>query len=182
MAAGEERGYDAFISYSHRLDAAITARLQGELEHFAKPWYRVRALHVFRDQTSLAASPHLWTTIEEAMSGSAWLILIAYPESAQSAWVSREISWWRANRPANHLLVAFTRGELVWDESASDLDWGATTALPRRRSGTRSPRSRAGWTCAGPRTRKTACARRTRACRTPWPTWPRRSGTCPRTP
>ena len=135
MAAGEERGYDAFISYSHRLDAAITARLQGELEHFAKPWYRMRALHVFRDQTSLAASPHLWTTIEEAMSGSAWLILMASPESAQSAWVSREISWWRANRPANHLLVALTRGELVWDESASDLDWGATTALPEEALG-----------------------------------------------
>ena len=36
MAAGEERGYDAFISYSHRLDAAITARLQAELQRFAK--------------------------------------------------------------------------------------------------------------------------------------------------
>jgi WD40 repeat protein len=135
VAAGEERGYDAFISYSHRLDAAITARLQSELEHFAKPWYRMRALHVFRDQTSLAASPHLWTAIEEAMSGSAWLILMASPESAQSGWVSREISWWRANRPANHLLVALTRGELVWDESAGDLDWGATTALSKEALG-----------------------------------------------
>ena len=54
VAAGEERGYDAFISYSHRLDAAITARLQAELQRFAKPWCRMRALHVFRDQTSLA--------------------------------------------------------------------------------------------------------------------------------
>ena len=129
MAAGEERGYDAFISYSHRLDAAITARLQAELEHFAKPWYRVRALHVFRDQTSLAASPHLWTTIEEALSASGWLILMASPESAQSGWVAREISWWRAHRPMNHLLIAVTGGELVWDETAGDLDWAATTAL-----------------------------------------------------
>jgi WD40 repeat protein len=135
VAAGEERGYDAFISYSHRLDAAITARLQSELEHFAKPWYRTRALHVFRDQTSLAASPHLWTTIEEALSGSGWLILMASPESAQSGWVSREISWWRANRPANHLLIAVTRGELAWDESAGDLDWGATTALSKEALG-----------------------------------------------
>lgn len=77
MAAGEERDYDALISYSHRLDAAITARLQAELQRFAKPWYRMRALHVFRDQTSLAASPHLWTTIEEALSDSSWLILMA---------------------------------------------------------------------------------------------------------
>jgi hypothetical protein len=100
VAAGEERGYDAFISYSHRLDAAITARLQAELQRFAKPWYRMRALHVFRDQTSLAASPHLWTTIEEALADSSWLILMASPESAQSGWVSREISWWRAHRRA----------------------------------------------------------------------------------
>ena len=130
MAAGEERGYDAFISYSHRLDAAITARLQTELQRFAKPWYQVRALHVFRDQTSLAASPNLWTTIEEALADSRWLILMASPESAQSGWVAREVSWWRAHRPAGHLLIAVTGGELVWDESAGDLDWAATTALP----------------------------------------------------
>src|SRR5580693_8486960 len=135
VAAGEERGYDAFISYSHRLDAAIAARLQTELQRFAKPWYRVRALHVFRDQTSLAASPHLWTTIEEALSDSSWLILMASPESAQSGWVSREISWWRAHRPMNHLLVAVTEGDLVWDESAGDLDWAATTALSKEALG-----------------------------------------------
>jgi DNA-binding beta-propeller fold protein YncE len=135
VAAGEERGYDAFISYSHRLDAAITARLQAELQRFAKPWYRMRALHVFRDQTSLAASPHLWTTIEEALSDSSWLILMASPESAQSGWVSREISWWRAHRPVNHLLVAVTGGDLVWDETAGDLDWAATTALSKEALG-----------------------------------------------
>ncbi len=135
MAAGEDRGYDAFISYSHRLDAAITARLQSELEHFAKPWYQMRALHVFRDQTSLAASPHLWTTIEEALSDSSWLILMASPESAQSSWVSREISWWRTHRPMNHLLVAVTQGEVAWDESAGDLDWGTTTALSKEALG-----------------------------------------------
>ena len=135
MAAGEERGYDAFISYSHQLDGAVTARLQTELEHFAKPWYRVRALHVFRDQTSLAASPHLWTTIEEALAGSGWLILMASPESAQSGWVAREISWWRGHRPANHVLIAVTAGELVWDETAGDLDWAATTALSKEALG-----------------------------------------------
>jgi DNA-binding beta-propeller fold protein YncE len=143
VAAEDKRGYDAFISYSHRLDAAITARLQAELEHFAKPWYQMRALHVFRDQTSLAASPHLWTTIEEALSQSGWLILMASPESAQSGWVSREISWWRSHRPANHLLVAVTGGELVWDERSGDLDWGATTALSKEALGhafTQEPR------------------------------------------
>ena len=133
--AAEERGYDAFISYSHRLDAAIAARLQAELQRFAKPWYQVRALRVFRDQTSLAASPHLWTTIEQALDSSRWLILMASPESAQSPWVAREIGWWREHRPASHILVAVTDGELVWDASAGDLDWAASTALSKEALG-----------------------------------------------
>jgi WD40 repeat protein len=135
VVAAEERGYDAFISYSHRLDGAIAARLQAELQRFAKPWYQVRALRVFRDQTSLAASPHLWTTIEQALDGSRWLILMASPESAQSPWVAKEIGWWRERRPASHILVAVTGGELVWDASAADLDWAASTALSKEALG-----------------------------------------------
>jgi hypothetical protein len=134
VAAGE-RGYDAFISYSHRLDGAIAARLQAELQRFAKPWYQVRALRVFRDQTSLAASPHLWATIEQALDGSRWLILIASPESAQSPWVAKEIGWWRERRPGSHILIAVTGGELVWDASAGDLDWAASTALSKEALG-----------------------------------------------
>ncbi len=133
--AAEERGYDAFISYSHRLDAAIAARLQAELQRFAKPWYQVRALRVFRDQTSLAASPQLWATIQQAMGNSRWLILIASPESAQSPWVGKEIGWWREHRPANHILIAVTDGQLVWDASAGDLDWAASTALSKEALG-----------------------------------------------
>lgn len=132
--AAEERGYDAFISYSHRLDGAIAARLQAELQRFAKPWYQVRALRVFRDQTSLAASPDLWTTIEQALDNSRWLILMASPGSAQSPWVAKEIGWWR-ERLASHILVAVTGGELVWDASAADLDWAASTALSKEALG-----------------------------------------------
>jgi hypothetical protein len=135
VVSAEERGYDAFISYSHRLDAAIAARLQAELQRFAKPWYQMRALRVFRDQTSLAASPHLWTTIEQALDSSRWLILMASPESAQSPWVAKEISWWRAHRPASHILIAVTDGDLVWDASAGDLDWAASTALSKEALG-----------------------------------------------
>lgn len=133
--SAEERGYDAFISYSHRLDAAIAARLQAELQRFAKPWYQLRALRVFRDQTSLAASPHLWTAIEQALDSSRWLILMASPESAQSPWVAKEIGWWRAHRPGSHILIAVTDGDLVWDTSAADLDWAASTALSKEALG-----------------------------------------------
>jgi hypothetical protein len=52
------------------------------LHRFAKPWYKLRALHVFRDQTNLAVNPALWTSIREALDQSLFFILFASPESA----------------------------------------------------------------------------------------------------
>ena len=46
--------FHGFISYSHAADGRIAAALQNGLQRFAKPWYRTRALHIFRDDTSLA--------------------------------------------------------------------------------------------------------------------------------
>lgn len=58
-------GYDAFISYSHALDGSLAPALQTGLERFAKPWYRPRALRVFRDTTNLAANPGLWSSLRK---------------------------------------------------------------------------------------------------------------------
>lgn len=91
-------GYDAFISYSHTLDGALARALQTGLEQFAKPWYRPRALRVFRDTTSLSANPGLWSSIEKALAHSAWLVLMASPEAARSRWVDREVAWWLVNK------------------------------------------------------------------------------------
>src|ERR1700680_2982101 len=52
--------YDAFISYSHAKDKPIAGALQSVIQRLGKPWYRRRALRVFRDDTSLSATPHLW--------------------------------------------------------------------------------------------------------------------------
>jgi hypothetical protein len=49
--------YDAFISYSHTADGTLAGGLQSALHSFAKPWYKRRALHIFRDQTNLAVNP-----------------------------------------------------------------------------------------------------------------------------
>ena len=46
--------YDAFISYSHAKDKPIAARLQSTIQKLGKPWYRRRALRLFRDDTSLS--------------------------------------------------------------------------------------------------------------------------------
>jgi hypothetical protein len=49
---------------------------------------------VFRDDTSLSATPHLWPTIEQALGESGFLILLASPEAAASHWVGKEIVFW----------------------------------------------------------------------------------------
>ena len=73
--------YDAFVSYSHAKDKPIAAALQRALQTLGKPWYRRRALRVFRDDTSLSATPHLWPTIEQALGQSRFLLLLASPEA-----------------------------------------------------------------------------------------------------
>jgi hypothetical protein len=62
--------YDAFISYSHVKDKPIAAALQSVVQKLGKPWYRRRALRVFRDDTSLSVTPHLWPTIEQMLRQS----------------------------------------------------------------------------------------------------------------
>lgn len=123
--------YDAFISYSHAADNAAAPALQAALHAFARPWNRMRALHVFRDQTSLAASPELWPAIEAALADARWLLLMASPEATASRWVAREIDWWLTHRPVQTLLIVLTGGELAWDDAAGDFDWQRTTCLPR---------------------------------------------------
>lgn len=122
--------YDAFISYSHALDGKLAPTLHRELERFAKPWYRMRALRIFRDNANLAANPGLWSAIEEALAASKWLILMASPQAAQSPWVDREVSWWLANRSPRRLLLVVTDGDFGWDDQAQDVNWAASTVIP----------------------------------------------------
>jgi WD40 repeat protein len=122
--------YDAFLSYSHAAEGRLAPILQSALHRFAKPWYRRRQLHVFRDKTSLTASPALWSSVETALSESGWFLLMASPAAAASAWVQKEIGWWHANRETRKLLICLTDGEIAWDDGANDFDWSRTTALP----------------------------------------------------
>ena len=115
----------------------IAARLQNELQRFTAPWYRprTRTLRVFRDQTNLQASPDLWGTINDAMSSSQWLLLVASPRSAESAGVRRELTWWREQRGTANICIALTDGELRWDQAANDFEWPASTALSQEALG-----------------------------------------------
>jgi WD40 repeat protein len=131
MTAEQRAGYDAFMSYSRVLDGRLAPAFQRELERFAKPWYRVRSLRVFRDDANLTANPGLWSSIEAGLAASEWFVLMASPEAARSPWVTREVAWWLGNRSPQRLLIVLTGGEAVWDERAGDFDWEASTALPQ---------------------------------------------------
>jgi tetratricopeptide (TPR) repeat protein len=122
--------YDAFISYSHAKDKPIAAALQSVVQKLGKPWYRRRALRVFRDDTSLSATPSLWPTIEQALGQSRFLIMLASPEAAASPWVSKEVAYWLDHKGADTLLIAVTDGELGWDGTLGDFAWRDGMPLP----------------------------------------------------
>jgi hypothetical protein len=125
----ETSEYDAFISYSHALDGTLARALQTGLEQFAKPWYQLRALRVFRDTTSLSANSGARSSIETALASSGWLVLMASPEAARSSWVNREVTWWRENKSSQRLLVVLTKGEFTWNHDGGNGS-DASGALP----------------------------------------------------
>jgi len=122
------RGYNAFISYSHRHDGLLGPALQIGLERFAKPWYGLRGLRVFRDSANLAASPDLWRSIEQALSSSAWFVLLASADAAKSAPVDREVRWWTSHRQVDRMIVVGTERGLAWDSGLSD--WAVDAPVP----------------------------------------------------
>lgn len=108
--------YNAFISYSHAADDKFAPALQDALHKFAKPWYKKRNLEVFRDESSLSASPHLWSNITQALDEAEYLIILASPSSQKSKWVNREIEYWLEHRSIEKILIALTDGSITWDD------------------------------------------------------------------
>jgi WD40 repeat protein len=134
-AEATSKKYNGFISYSRAADGQLAPALQSALHALARPWYRFRLIHVFRDQANLSANPALWGSIEAALAESEYFLLLASPEAAQSKWVRQEVRWWLANRPIDKLFIVLTEGEAVWSDAANDFDWGRTTALPEELRG-----------------------------------------------
>src|SRR5271163_1069776 len=143
--------YGAFISYSHAASADVARGLQKWLQTYAKPWWRWRAVNVFRDETDLTAAPALWSRIADALDHSSHFILLASPKAAQSKWIKREIRYWLGDKRAGALdgpdldapiadpkperiatlLITLTAGDISWDDEAGstgDFYWSETTA------------------------------------------------------
>ena len=127
--------YDAFISYSHAADSQLASRLESALQRFAKPWYKLREMAVFRDGNNLNLTPALWSSIQSALDEARHLVLLASPESARSVWVEREVQHWLDSRGVGSLILVVTGGELAWDAAADAFDWNRTDCLPHALQG-----------------------------------------------
>src|SRR5262245_62020066 len=127
--AAARTDYDAFVSYSHAADEPIAAAIQSGLYRLARPFYRLRALSVFRDKTGLGANSGLWPAIEDALSRSRRFILLASPQSAASEWVDKEVAWWLEHRAPETMMIVLTAGELSWDDARRDFDWQRPSAV-----------------------------------------------------
>src|SRR5829696_7997268 len=101
--------YRAFISYSHAADGKRAPAIQRALHRIAKPWFRLRTMRVFRDQTNLATSPGLWTSIESALKDAEFFVYLASPTAAQSPWVQKQVAWWLKNRSYQSFLIIALR-------------------------------------------------------------------------
>lgn len=124
-------GFDAFISYSRRASTTLATDLQSAVERFAKPWYRLRAVRVFRDDASMSANPGLWPAIEKGLTEAGWFVLVASPAAAASTYVGREVTWWREHKDPERILIVLEEGaDIVWDPVAGDFDLERTDALP----------------------------------------------------
>ncbi len=122
-------GFDGFISYSHAADGRLAPAVQRGLQSLAKPWHRRRALWIFRDQTGLAVTPALWTSITKALDSSEYFVLMASPEAANSPWVNKEIEHWVATRSPDKILPVVTDGDWRWDAERGDFA-DDSTAVP----------------------------------------------------
>ena len=121
----------AFISYSHQADSRLAPAIQAALKRFARPWYRIRWVAIFRDETNLGINPHLWSSIEDALERSEYFLLLASPAAARSTWVQKEVAYWLRYKSQDTLLIVLTEGEIKWNNDTGDFDWDGTTALPR---------------------------------------------------
>lgn len=117
-----ENGYRAFISYSHRDDAAAKS-LHKRLETYRLPKKLIgqngergpiaeRLTPIFRDLDELSAADDLTVEIKAALARSATLIVLCSPGAKASKWVNLEIETFRAlhgnSRP---VLAALIEGE-----------------------------------------------------------------------
>ena len=110
--------YNAFISYRHaKLDSAIAAHVQKQLEHFHVPHKLKKNLRhekitrIFRDKDELPITSDLTETITEALEKAEYLIVICSTNTKESMWVKREINTFLKTHTMDKVLTVLCDGE-----------------------------------------------------------------------
>lgn len=112
--------YAAFISYSHR-DDKIARWLHGAIENYRVPKGIVgtageygivprRLGRVFRDEEELSGASELGPKLENAVRGSAALVVICSVAAAKSKWVDHEIRFFKQVNPDRPVLAVIVDG------------------------------------------------------------------------
>ncbi|MCR5369894.1 MAG: TIR domain-containing protein [Clostridium sp.] len=111
-----QRQYKAFISYRHKpLDMETAKKLHRRIEQYIIP----RDLRkngekklglVFRDQDELPISNNLSRNIREALDHSEYLIVVCTPDTPESIWVHREITYFKEHHGEDRVLAILADG------------------------------------------------------------------------
>ncbi len=111
-----ERKYKAFISYRHLpLQMEVAKAVHRRIEHYIIPKNLrrdgVRKVGlVFRDQDELPIAGSLSDNIQTALDNSEFLIVICTPETSDSQWVIREITYFLEHHDRDHVLAVLADG------------------------------------------------------------------------
>jgi len=111
-----ERNYKAFISYRHRpLDIETAKKVHRRIERYVIPGDlrkdgEKKLGLVFRDQDELPISSNLTANIQQALDHAEYLIVICSPETPNSVWVRREISYFLEHHDRDHVLAVLVDG------------------------------------------------------------------------
>jgi len=112
--------YDAFISYRHaELDSFVAENIHRRLEKFRLPKSvikkygitKTRIERVFRDVEELPLTDNLSDPINNALSNTDYLIVIATPRYLQSRWCLQEITTFLETHDREHVLTVLAEGE-----------------------------------------------------------------------
>lgn len=122
--------YNAFLSYSHSEHARLAGDVQRVLHSIARPWYRLRAVRVFRDKSSIAPTESLWNSIVEALQSAEFFLLLASPGAAESPWVAKEVEWWLKHRGTHNFILVIGGGTVAWEMARGDFNPALSTAVP----------------------------------------------------
>jgi hypothetical protein len=123
--------YKIFISYKHsEKSITIAETIEKDVKTYGRLIFQP-PMRVFRDVYQLNIGDNLSSSIMKALNNTEYLVYLASPEAAASAWVIKELMYWcsELKRP-DKLLIVVIDGTIAIDTDASTINWDQTDCLP----------------------------------------------------